>query len=273
MRRNVQAGLLVLSGAAVLRISLFSDLYLRYVKPSLRPYLILSGGLLVALGLLAAIAAWRSSTYEKKRSYADEESYGDEASYEKTRSYEEADQGQGDYAGEDAGHCHDHSNGPRVGWLLAVPAAALLLFPPPALGSYSAEREEAARIAQRVGTFDALPDGDPVDLTLGQFTSRAVYDSGGSMTGRTLRLTGFVTRGDDGTWYATRLQISCCAADSRPIKVEVRDAAAPPDGAWVTVTGTWHPEGELGTDEAWPPVLEATAVRRVAEPENPYEKW
>ncbi|MGK5697660.1 TIGR03943 family putative permease subunit, partial [Streptomyces sp. URMC 128] len=153
-----------------------------------------------------------------------------------------------------------------------LPALALLLFPPPALGSYSAEREAAQRAERGVGTFPALPAGNPVDLTLGEFGSRAVYDSDRSLTGRTVRLTGFVTRGADGTWYVTRLLVSCCAADAGAARAEVRGAAAPPVDTWVTVTGTWHPEGDPGSDAAWPPALDATSVQRVRQPDNPYEK-
>ena len=149
---------------------------------------------------------------------------------------------------------------------------ALLLFPPPALGSYSAEREAAQRAARGVGTFPALPSGNPVDLALGEFGSRAVYDSRRSLKGRTVRLTGFVTRDGDGTWYVTRLLVSCCAADATTAKAEVRGVEAPPVDTWVTVTGTWHPEGGPGSTEAWPPVVDATSLRRVRQPDNPYEK-
>ncbi|MGW0912954.1 TIGR03943 family putative permease subunit [Streptomyces sp. NPDC002784] len=224
MRRYGPAVLLLLLGAAVLRISLFSEVYLRYVQPGLRPYLVVSGAVLVVLGLVAA------------------------------------------------GRSAHTGPGPRVAWLLALPALALLLFPPPALGSYSAEREAAERAAQGVGTFPALPAGDPVDLTLGEFSSRAVYDSERSLKGRTVRLTGFVTHDADGTWYVTRLLVSCCAADATAGKVEIRGAAAAPDDTWVTVTGTWHPEGTLGGEDAWPAVLDAESVRRIAQPANPYEK-
>ncbi|GHB24153.1 membrane protein [Streptomyces viridiviolaceus] len=240
MRRYGPAVLLALTGAAVLRISLFGELYLRYVQPGLRPYLIVSGAVLVLLAVATALTARRPAT--------------------------------------DAQDAHGHGHGPagpRVAWLLTLPALALLLFPPPALGSYSAEREAARRAAQGVGTFPALPSGDPVELTLAEFGSRAIYDSARSLTGRTVRLTGFVTHGDDGTWYVTRLQVSCCAADATTGKAEIRGRAAadaPPTDTWVTVTGTWHPEGGLGTDAAWPPVLDATDVRRVAQPANPYEK-
>ncbi|GGZ12837.1 TIGR03943 family putative permease subunit [Streptomyces poonensis] len=242
MRRYGPAVLLLLSGAAILRISLFSEVYLRYVQPGLRPFLIASGVVLVLLG---AVSGWRSARDRANHSHEG----------------------------------HSHAHGPRVALLLAVPALALLLSPPPALGSYSAEREAARYAAQGVGTFPELPAGDPVDLTLGEYTSRAIYDSERSLKGRTVRMTGFVTReeneddeGDDGTWYLTRLLVSCCAADAAPYRIEIREADAPPADAWVTVTGTWHPKGDLGTDGAWPPVLDATSVKRVAEPRNPYEK-
>ncbi|MGW0331651.1 TIGR03943 family putative permease subunit [Streptomyces sp. NPDC003011] len=248
MRRYGSSLLLVLVGAAILRISLFSELYLRYVQVTLRPYLIVSGTVLVLLGtVMAAVRRW-------------------------TRDEEETHDGDGTPGGDEA-HGHHHGpGGPRVAWLLTLPALALLLFPPPALGSYSAQREAAQRAAQGVGTFPALPAQDPVGLTLAEFTSRAIYDSGRSLTGRTVRLTGFVTHGDDGTWYVTRLAVTCCAADATTSKAEVRGDDAPPADTWVTVTGTWHPRGGLGTDAAWPAVLDAVSVRRVEQPTDPYEQ-
>ncbi|MFJ2306952.1 TIGR03943 family putative permease subunit [Streptomyces sp. NPDC087787] len=162
---------------------------------------------------------------------------------------------------------------PARAWpLLALPASALQLFPPPALGSYSAAREDAQRAAVGVGTFPALPPGDPVDLSVAAFGSRAVYDSGRSLQGRTVRLTGFVTHGAGGTWYVTRLLVSCCAADATTNKVRVRSADAPATDTWVTVTGIWHPTGKPGSAAAGPPVLDATTVRQVEEPSDPYEK-
>ncbi|MFJ2828810.1 TIGR03943 family putative permease subunit [Streptomyces sp. NPDC087263] len=255
MRRYGPALLLLLSGAAVLRITLFSDLYLRYVQAGLKVYLIASGVVLLALGALSAVRATRTHDHEEP----DELEEPDEP--------DELEELEGD-----DGHRHDHHRAPRIAWLLAIPAAALLLFPPPALGSYSADREAEQRAAQGIGTFPALPSGDPVDLTLGEYTSRAIYDSGKSLTGRTVRMTGFVTRGDNGTWYLARLLITCCAADASTYKIQITGADAPVNDTWVTVTGTWHPKGKLGSDEAWPPVLDSTSVRKVKEPANPYER-
>ncbi|MFF4795435.1 TIGR03943 family putative permease subunit [Streptomyces sp. NPDC001276] len=247
MRRYGPAVLMLLLGAAILRISLFSDLYLRYVQAGLRPYLIASG---VLLGLLGALAAARARTAREGTVPADEDAHPNEDAHD---------------------HGHSHAAAPRFAWLLALPAAALLLFPPPALGSYSAAREDAQRAARGVGTFPALPAGDPVDLSVAAFSSRAVYDSGHSLKGRTVRLTGFVTHGDGGTWYVTRLLVSCCAADATTNKVQVRGADTPATDTWVTVTGTWHPKGRLGSSAAWPPVLNTQTVRQVEEPSDPYE--
>ncbi|MEU3849307.1 TIGR03943 family protein [Streptomyces sp. NPDC029554] len=289
MRRYGPAVLLALVGAAILRVSLFSDLYLRYVQPGLRPYLVVSGAALVLLaGVTARTAHARTADDDHRHADGDPVREGDrDADGDPVR---EGDRDVGRDAvregDRDAGHgpargagrhgdrdpVHEHTHGPRVAWLLALPAAALLLFPPPALGSYSAERDAARRAAQGVGTFPALPDGNPVDLTLGEFGSRAVYDSGHSLRGRTVRLTGFVTRDADGTWYVTRLLVSCCAADASTAKAEVRGADAPAVDTWVSVTGTWHPEGALGSDAAWPPVVDATSVRPVPQPGNPYEQ-
>ncbi|MFH8802337.1 TIGR03943 family putative permease subunit [Streptomyces sp. NPDC017936] len=254
MRRYGPAVLLLLTGGAVLRITLFSELYLRYVQTGLRPYLIVSGAVLVLLGVVTAVLRTRTPDEDGP----DGEAHGPDGV------------GHG-HDGDAHGHAH-HSPGPRLAWLLALPALALLLFPPPALGSYSADREAARRAAQGVGTFPALPAGDPVPLTLSEFSSRAIYDSGRSLAGRTVRLTGFVTHGDDGVWYVTRLAVACCAADATTGKAEVRGADALPVDTWVTVTGTWHPEGAPGSDEAWPPVLDAVTVTRVEQPADPYEK-
>ncbi|MFF5960158.1 TIGR03943 family putative permease subunit [Streptomyces luteogriseus] len=264
MRRCGPAVLLALVGAAILRVSLFSELYLRYVQAGLRPYLVVSGAALVLLAVAVAVVARGAAVHETEDHEGGDgggDGHGDGG----------GDGHEGD--GDRAGHSHSHGPaGPRVAWFLTLPALALLLFPPPALGSYSAEREAAQRAAQGVGTFPALPSGSPVDLALGEFGSRAVYDSGRSLKGRTVRLTGFVTRDGDGTWYVTRLLVSCCAADATTAKAEVRGVEAPPVDTWVTVTGTWHPEGELGSTEAWPPVVDVTSLRRVRQPDKPYEK-
>ena len=268
LRLRPQGVLLILCGAALLRIALFSELYLRYVKEGLRPYLVISGVALIALGLVGMMSRLHDEN-EHEYEYEAHDEDPHEAHAGHGQDAHEAHAGHGQDA--HAGHDHDHTRNPRIAWLLTAPALALLLFPPPALGSYSAGREEARVAAQGTGTFPELPAGDPVDLTLGAFASRAEWDTGASMKHRTVRLTGFVTRDDDGTWYIARLLVTCCAADAQALKVEIRDADAPAADAWVTVTGTWHPTGKPGSDAARP-VLDAASVKRVAAPSDPYEK-
>ncbi|MFE9551959.1 TIGR03943 family putative permease subunit [Streptomyces sp. NPDC006703] len=227
VRKMLPAALLVLIGCALLRISLLSDLYLRYVKEGLRPLLVASGVILVVLGLLAVLRV----------------------------------RGHDHDTATDHGHTHS-ATGPKMAWLLAVPAVMLLLFAPPALGSYTVVRDGSGAVAKRT-TFAALPAQSPLALSLTDFTSRAVWDEKGSLKGRTVRLTGFVTPQGSDSWQLSRVIVSCCAADARVVKVEIHGIAAPPGDSWVTVTGMWRPGAKA-------PALDATALDRIPQPKNPY---
>lgn len=245
MKRNIQVLLLLFTGVGLLHIALLTDLYLRYVRPGLRPALIASGVLLILLG---AVSAARDG-FPFNRPRRPEGGHG---------------------PGHDHGHGHTHADGPRIAWLLYVPALTILFLAPPALGSYTAAREEDAKPPSTGDSlFPALPEQGVVDMSLNEFSSRAVWDTSRTLKGHTVRLTGFVTPGPHGGWYVSRLAISCCAADAQVRKVRVHGAAAPPADAWVTVTGTWHPTGELGTDSA-SPALDAATVERVPAPKDPY---
>ncbi|MBO7941049.1 TIGR03943 family putative permease subunit [Streptomyces antibioticus] len=238
MRRWVTAGLLALGGLGLLRTSLFTEEYLRYVKEGMRPLLVASGVLLVLLGAAEAVAAWRGRA-------------GDSESLS--------------HAG------HDHSGVPRVAWLLVLPALSLLFYAPPALGSYTASREapKAVAVVAEDG-FDPLPAASPLPITLTDFTQRVQQDTTRAIKGRTVLMTGFVTpaEGGDG-WYLTRILLSCCAADAQSVKVRVYGPAAPEADTWVTVTGTWHADGTLGTSSA-AVALDAASVRKAARPSNGY---
>ncbi|MEV5432404.1 TIGR03943 family protein [Streptomyces sp. NPDC052701] len=246
MRRPLQAVLLVLSGLGLLYASLPTDLYLRYVRPGMRPLLIVSGVLLLLLGVAEAWAQWRPGGGDER---------GEDHRHEA-----------GD--GED-GHPHDHSRVPRVAWLLLLPALSLLCYAPPGLGAYTAARQAPKPVAQR-DDFDPLPSTSPLPLTLGDFTSRVRQDRGQAIKGRSVRMTGFVTPAERGEgWYLTRLLINCCAADAQSVKVRIHGAPAPPADTWVTVVGTWHAGGTLGTSSA-PVALDARTVEKVDRPSNAY---
>jgi uncharacterized repeat protein (TIGR03943 family) len=241
VRRLVQNLLLALTGTGLLHAALFTDLYLRYVKAGLRPLLIVSGAVLLLLGLAAA--ATRDDRH---------------------RDHLHRDDGQ-----RDDGHGHDHTGVPRVAWLLFLPALSLLCYAPPALGAYTAARAGDEPVAVQRG-FEPLPATSPLPLTLTEFTKRVQQDRGLAIEGRTVRLTGFVTpAGHGGGWYLTRIVFSCCAADSRTVRVRVYGRPAPPADSWLAVTGTWHPRGTLGTRTAQA-ALDAREVRPIAPPVNAY---
>ncbi|MFF3659573.1 TIGR03943 family putative permease subunit [Streptomyces olivochromogenes] len=247
MKRPLQVTLLVLSGLGLLHASLFTDLSLRFVKAGMRPMLVASGMLLLVLGVAEA---W---SHQKP---AGED--GHDHDHEDTDAERHAD-----------AHGHDHSTVPRIAWLLFLPALSLLFYAPPALGAYTAAREAPKAVTEQ-RYFDPLPATSPIPLTLTQFTSRVQQDHKRDIGGRSVRMTGFVTpaKGADG-WYLTRIIFTCCAADAQSVKVRIHGAAALPADTWVTVTGTWHPGGKLGTSSA-PAALDARTVKKVAKPVNAY---
>ncbi|GAA3298481.1 hypothetical protein GCM10020295_34120 [Streptomyces cinereospinus] len=63
--------------------------------------------------------------------------------------------------------------------------------------------------------------------------------------------------------------LSCCAADAQSVRVRVHGIPAPPADTWVTLTGTWHPSGTLGTESA-APGLDAHTLKEIPKPTNGY---
>lgn len=246
--RRSQAVVLLLLGGAVLRITL-TGTYLRYVKEGLRPLLLLAGALLVAA---AVMTLW----YDLRRRTRPATEGGDE---------------------HDDGHGHAHRE-PRVGWLLLVPALALLLLAPPALGSSAAGRSGSVLAAQgsafEASDYAALPPGDPVQLGLLDYAARAVYDQGRTLDGRQVQLTGFLTPGPDGGTLLTRMILNCCAADGRPIKVALTGdvpAGLAPD-TWVRVVGGYVPQtAKDPVNDAAVPYLRVASWQETPAPAQPYE--
>ncbi|MET9387241.1 TIGR03943 family protein [Streptomyces sp. NPDC002928] len=263
MKRPVQVTLLVLSGLGLLHASLFTDLCLRYVRAGMRPMLIASGVLLLALGVAEA---W--SRRGPDEDHGDEE-HGNEDHGDEEHGNEDHDDEVHDGEVHDGGHGHDHSSVPRVAWLLFLPALSLLFFAPPALGAYTASREAPKAVTEQ-RHFDPLPATSPVPLTLTDFTRRAQQDHEQAIKGRSVQMTGFVTPDKKGGgWYLARIIFTCCAADAQSVKVRIYGTPALPANTWVTVTGTWHPGGTLGTKSAQA-ALDARTVKEVAQPVNAY---
>jgi uncharacterized repeat protein (TIGR03943 family) len=240
VKRTVQATLLVLLGAGILRVSLFTDICLRYVKEGLQPCLIASGVVLVLLGLLGAR---RDGTAPTPGLFEDDEPQHSTG--------------------------HDHSgHGSRVGWMLFVPTLVLLFFAPPALGSYTASRDNP-KIVEDYDRFEPLPTRGTVPLSMTEFIARVQQDDSHALKGRTVLLSGFVSPGKNGDWDLNRLLVSCCAADSQSLTISMRGVPAPPTDTWVNVTGTWHPHGTLGTPSA-ALTLDVATTHTVPQPLSPY---
>nr|WP_246425206.1 TIGR03943 family protein [Streptomonospora nanhaiensis] len=254
-------------GAAALTSTLFTDLYLNYVQPGFRPFLIAAGAVLLALGALIVAGELRAVLR------------GEEAE-------PHAAQGGGAHAhGPAHGHGHHdhgghaHDRAPRVAWLLLLPVVAVFVVAPPALGAYTAESAGAAAPPREVDSdqrFDGLGEADAsgtVEMELQDFVSRAWTDESRAMEGRTIRLTGFAVPhpdGEDEGWYLARLQMACCAADAIVNRVLITDEPAPPTDTWWEVEGTWQaPEGDLQSVRDHRFTVEQ--MTEVTNPPDPYE--
>ncbi|GIM92193.1 TIGR03943 family putative permease subunit [Paractinoplanes toevensis] len=236
MSRLTQAVVLLLFGGAILRASI-TDLYLRYVKEGLRPFLLAAGLLLVAAAVTTLWQSLRAGEAE-----------------------------------EDHGHSHSHE--PRIGWLLILPVLGLLLVAPPALGSFAAGKSGSVS-ATPVSDSDypALPAGDPVPVSLLDYASRALFDEGKSLTGRNVKLTGFVTPAPDGSPMLARIVLSCCAADGRPIKLGLTGQVPleVPADTWIEVTGAYSTQrGKDPVNEVDVAYLEVKTWQEIDQPKQPY---
>jgi uncharacterized repeat protein (TIGR03943 family) len=266
MNRDTQSVLLVLLGGAVVRISV-DDTYLRYVRSWTRPYLLTAGLLLVLLGLASL---WREHLARRSGGAGSQPATAHPA--QPTATAPTGSDGQDGEDGED-GPGHDHGHGPRVAWLLLLPIFAIFLVAPPALGSYAAGRggNDIAK-PQDDSSFAPLPDGDPVTTTLADYATRAIWDQGRSLQGRRVRLVGFVSPRPGGGYYVTRLVITCCAADARPIKIAVQGSAGQfPTDSWISVTGNYGGMDAAAAKREQIPIIKADAVTPAKVPSEPYE--
>jgi len=235
MRRETQNVLLVLLGGALLKIGINGD-YLRYVKPAQLPWVLAGGAVMMALGVVAIVRDILAARAHRV-----------------------------------VGHEHGHHHPARSAWLLVVPVLAVFLIAPPALGAYSVTRSEARPAAQASEAFPALPPGDPLPMSMTQFVTRAGWDADGSLNGRRVQLTGFVSHNKGSTLLA-RMVITCCAADAYALKVRLDgpDIAAYPDDAWLEVTGKVVP-GSATRANFYTADFVVETAKRITAPQNPYE--
>ncbi|HZN16886.1 MAG TPA: TIGR03943 family protein [Micromonosporaceae bacterium] len=271
MNRQGQAVVLLLLGGAVLKASL-TDLYLRYVKEGLRPFLIAAALMLVAA---AVMTLWYDLRPAAAATLAPDQP---ETEHPHTGpGHPRAEPGPGHPRAE-PGHSrpepeHSHRE-PRVAWLLILPVLGLLLVAPPALGSYAAGQAGTALGSQQVSDFPPLPGGDPAKISVLDYASRAVFDKGLSIGSRRVQLTGFVLTGPEGEPYLARMILSCCAADARPIKIGMTGnvPAGLPADTWVEVVGTYTARTISDTVNGETiPFLTVAEWREVPPPKRQYE--
>ncbi|HEX9336521.1 MAG TPA: TIGR03943 family protein [Pseudonocardiaceae bacterium] len=205
--------------------------YLRYVRPTALPWVLAAGMITAGLGVVAIVRDVL------------------------------ADRGRQD-------HCHAG----RWVWLLVLPVLAIVLVAPPALGADSVVRagNRTATVA-RPTALPPLPRGAVVPIAMSEFIARSVWDATGSLTGRTVQLTGFVVH-DNGTDYLARLVITCCAADATPMKVALagRQAGHLPDNQWVRMAGVPRP-GSATEANGYTATIVVSSLITIDAPADPYE--
>jgi uncharacterized repeat protein (TIGR03943 family) len=237
MSRETQNTVLLLLGISIVMITA-SGAFTRYVKPGLLPWLAASAVLLIALAIVAIIGDIR----------------------------------RGGARLDDHGHAHTHRAG--IVWLLVVPVLVLIFVTPPALRP-SAAAPSVSSVSNDVlnQAFPPLPPGNAPDVSLPEVLMRAAHDTTGSLTNRSVTVTGFVLNEAQGVDLG-RIVIICCAADAQLARIHVRgpaagNAAGLPDNTWLRVEGQvisvaqQHNPGDV-------PTLQATGVVRIDAPANPY---
>ena len=236
MTRTTQALITGFLGAVLLRLS-FGDGYLRYVTSWMKWPLVATG--VVLLGL----TVWMLLRPEP----------GEEDDHD--------------------GH-HPHKV-PAMTWLAILPGVVVFVASPPSLGAYLAERRADDPVAAATDAEilplpgPESPDG-PVDVEVAEFMWRAGVEDGSTIKDRDVRLTGFVSVDENGSWYVTRIAIACCAADASASRVRVEGhGEAPERDSWVAVTGRWVEGTAPGAESAT--AIEATSVEPRETPANTYQ--
>lgn len=230
MSRETENTLLLLVGLSTAIIAATGS-FMRYVKPTLLPWLWITAVVLIVLALAAIIGDIRRGP----RRHAD----------------------------------HVHRTG--IGWLLVIPIALLAFVVPPALSPQSARpaaADTAASAPRR--PFPPLPDDAAPELSLPALLTRIAQDSAQTLRDREITVTGFTMRDGERT-YLGRIVILCCAADAQLARARLagpaaRAAADLPDGSWVRVRG----EVKDLFQHVAVPELSIDDVQSVAQPENTY---
>ncbi|BDZ40098.1 TIGR03943 family putative permease subunit [Microbacterium suwonense] len=154
------------------------------------------------------------------------------------------------------------------GVLASAVVLAALVLPPASLSTQLAMSRAGESPVLFAGADDVtLGVADTTTFGVGDWASAfATATRPESYDGASVTLTGFVTPGEGDTTGLTRMIITHCVIDAQPATVPVGGVADEyATGQWVEVTGTVRADAD-GTLR-----IEPTAVKKVAEPKDPYE--
>lgn len=224
-----------------------TDAMLKYLRPSMRPWIVTAGVGLVAIGVYGIVRA-RQLAVETR--------------------------------------AHDHTTiattttkkrRPRIGWLLVTPVVAIILFGPQPMGDFALRRtphlpEYAFDIAAYASSSGQRVPALKMSDFLGGATQSGNHDY---LVSHDIALRGFVSfRGVAGpdSFVLTRYLISCCAADAQPLSVTIVGATSVPDkNQWLDVTARYDPTIRPVANGGYGPVLRAKHLQPISPPTGPYE--
>jgi uncharacterized repeat protein (TIGR03943 family) len=232
-----------------------TDAMLKYLKPSMRPWLVLAGALLVAVGVRGIVRV------RQRERVAHHGGPGDD--------------------GADAHAGHTHHQG--VGWLLVVPILVVLVLGQQSLGAFAAAHSSTRNLPPY--SFDIAGEADSQDTSQPELQLVDVYlgaqqlGNRGYLAQHAVRLRGFVTTSHDlgpNGFVLTRFLVSCCAADATPVSIAMVDGDhAPKPGHWVEVTAQLEPHyvapGAASASDLPTTTMRVHSITSIGEPSEPYE--
>jgi len=166
----------------------------------------------------------------------------------------------------------EHQHQTWLTWLLLVPIAMVAFVVPPPLDARGANPPPAVS-APSPRPFPPLPVGVAPEVSLPDAVMRAAADSGHSLDGRTITLTGFTVARQGGVDLG-RVVIVCCAADAQLVRVHLDGPGADtvarqPNDTWMQVRGVVQP-GSSHADDGFVPTMVVTEASVVDKPRNAY---
>ena len=230
-----------------------TDAMLKYLKPSMRPWLVLAGALLVAVGIRGIVRARQRERVPSDGHNAD--------------GHEEAE--------------HTHRQG--VGWLLVLPVLVVLVLGQQSLGAFAAAHSSTRNLPPYSFDIAAYADGqgasEPTLQLVDVYLGAQQPGNRGYLAHHAVRLRGFVTTNPDlgpRGFVLTRFLVSCCAADATPVKIAMIEADhIPKTGHWVEVTAQLDPQfvtpAGAQINDLPRTTMRVRAIDSIDEPSEPYE--